>query len=343
MGKKVLITGAAGFIGKHAAERFLKEGWEVTGLDNLNDFTYSAQIKYDRLSSAGLDVKPLDGGAHFLKSGNFSFYYADITDQPSVGALIMDGGFDLILHFSGMTSVSASSLSPQAFFGANVQGFINVLEGIRQLPPEKRPRLVYTSSAAVYGNQIVRTLIDADRNLLTPDSIYGATKCMMETAAQTYANLYGLQSIGLRFFNIYGPFERPDTLLHEIAKGLEQGTELSLYGEGNACRDYMYIDDCLDAVQACCDKWLPEGASSIVVNIGTGSPYKASDLILKLETISGRKLRQKRVPMPKGEIVMLSAGTTRFNQLFGVEPKVSIDEGLKRFWNWHSRYYGQGK
>ncbi|MGN0908898.1 MAG: NAD-dependent epimerase/dehydratase family protein, partial [Succinivibrio sp.] len=264
MAGRILITGAAGFIGRSCVALALERGWDVVGIDNLNDFTYPAQIKYERLSSLGIDRLGLMPGMDHASVPHFDFHVVDCTDAATAGSMIVDGGFDAVVHLAGMTSVSASSLSPEVFFKNNLMGFVNVLEGIRALPAQKRPKFVFASSAAVYGSH-QRALYESDRNLLRPESIYGASKCMMECAAETYARLYGVRSLALRLFNIYGPYERPDTLISDAIRALLTGRPMELYDDGSCARDYMYIDDCVLAIAKSCIQFLPEGKDFDIV------------------------------------------------------------------------------
>ena len=342
--KRVLVTGAAGFIGKHAVAHFLNQGCEVVGIDNLNDFTYPADIKYDRLESIGLEVSGLKEGEQFAQTNNglFTFHEVDVTDSATVQAMIIDGDFDLIVNLAGMTSVSASSLSPQIFFSTNVDGFINVLEGVRILSPTSRPKLLFASSAAIYGNVGDHSLDENDKNLMHPASIYGATKCMIESAAETYARLYGIGSVALRFFNIYGPYERPDTFINDITRALISKQPLYCYDGKDGGHDFMYIDDCIKAVDAIAESEVSDDGSFEVVNIGTQNPISGARLIEILEKISGKKLNKILQERPAGEIFSLSANTQKFQEMFKVKPEISIEEGLKRFYEWYKPYYENG-
>lgn len=338
---KVLVTGAAGFIGKHVVKHYLDMGCEVVGIDNLNDFTYSAVIKYDRLESVGLDTRLLKLGGTYAENGNFTFHVVDVADGPTVIAMIIDGGFDLIVHLSGMTSVSASSLSPTVFFKQNVDGFINVLEGVKALDPASRPKLLWASSAAAYGtSEHVAHFNEDDRNQLNPASIYGASKCMMENAAEVYARLYDVRSVAMRFFNIFGPFERPDTFISNVAYDIIHDETLTYFGDGRASHDFMYIDDCVDAVARIADVWLPERQRYDVVNVGTQEPYSCLELVAMFEEVSGKKMSLASDPdVPAGETNDLSADVSKFRRLYGIAPKVGIREGIARVYAWYREYY----
>ncbi len=336
--KRVLITGAAGFIGIHMVKECLKRGYYVVGIDDLNNFTYSAKIKYDRLSSIGIDVGQLDRSS-YVQTGNLEIQKLDITETPTIKANIIDGNYDLVLHLAGMTSVSASSLSPFVFFKVNVNGFLNVLDGIRDIDPIHRPRFVFASSAAVYGNAQNKKLVEDDKNLIHPDSIYGATKSMCEDAAETYAKLYNMQSLAVRFFNIYGPFARPDTLSNIVTEDLYSGEIIPVYNNGDISHDFMYIDDCIEDLCRICFE-VPETEPKFeAINVGTNSPVAISDFISTLEKLSGRKALIRYEPLPEGEIQSLTADTTKFERIYGKRDYISIGEGLHKYFDWFKAYY----
>lgn len=338
--RKVLVTGAAGFIGKHVVSLFLKKGCEVVGVDNLNDFTYPSTVKFQRLASLGLDVRGIIEGDQFAKYGNFTFHEVDLTDAATFQSMILDGDFDLVVHLAGLTSVSASSLSPESFLTSNVSGFCNVLEGIRMLTPSSRPRLIWASSAAVYGNAEVQPLSEDNKNLLHPTSIYGAGKCMMEDLAETYARLYGVGSIALRFFNIYGPYERPDTFIKDVACALLSNRTMYRYEDKPGVgHDFMYIDDCVTALSTVIEKWPIDEGQFEVYNVGTGRPYSNQEIISVLEKLAEKKLNTVCQEAPMGEIHSLSADTTKFSKTFGFSPKVSLEEGLEHFFKWLRPYF----
>lgn len=333
MAGRILITGAAGFIGRRCVRLAIDRGWDAVGIDNLNDFTYPARIKYERLETLGIDPVALMSGQNHCAMPHFEFHVVDCTDAATIGSMIIDGRFDAVLHLAGMTSVSASSLSPDVFFKNNLHGFVNVLDGIRALPEGDRPKLVFASSAAVYGSH-ERALSEDDQNLLRPESIYGASKCMMECAASTYARLYGVRSLGLRLFNIYGPYERPDTLISDAIRALLTKKPMELYDDGTCARDYMFIDDCAEAIACACASYLPEGRDFDLVNIGTGGAVTAVDLIRELESITGSELSFISERIPSGEIKSLRADARKFREMFGIEPRVRLREGLSRCVDW---------
>ncbi len=333
MAGRILITGAAGFIGRRCVKLARDQGWHVVGIDNLNDFTYPARVKYDRLSGLGVDPVALMSGMTHCSLPDFDFHVVDCTDAATIGSMIVDGNFDTVIHLAGMTSVSASSLSPEVFFKNNLMGFVNVLEGVRALHADERPKLVFASSAAVYGNH-EHPMREGDQNLLEPESIYGASKCMMECAAETYAKLYGVRSLALRLFNIYGPYERPDTLISDAIRALLTSKPMELYDDGTCARDYMFIDDCAEAIARACAQFLPEGRNYDCVNIGTGKAITVIDIIKELESITGRELSFFTQQIPVGEIKSLKADAQKFTRMFNLTQKTSLREGLTRCVRW---------
>ena len=333
--KKVLITGAAGFIGTHLVKAFLSIGWKVVGIDDLNNFTYSAKIKYDRLAYLGIQNPNFDRDPH-VRAGNFDFYKVDVCETPIVKAMIIDGNYNLIIHLAGMTSVSASSLSPFVFFDTIVKGFENVIDGIRDIDKEHRPRFIFASSAAVYGNTRGASLVEDNKNLLHPDSIYGACKCMTEDAAETYAKLYNVRSVALRFFNIYGPFIRPDTLFYISADSLYSGSSIPVYGE--ACHDFMYVGDCINAILKVAFEPAAQESPFETLNIGTADPISIENVIRTFEIQTGRKAQIHKEAVPNGEIQNLTADTTKFNSRYEIRPQTTFEEGVKLFFEWFKDY-----
>ena len=333
--KTVLITGAAGFIGTHLVKAFLDKGWKVVGIDDLNNFTYSTRNKYDRLAFLGINNPNFDRDPH-TRVGAFDFYKVDVCETPIIKAMIIDGNYDLIIHLAGLTSVTASSLSPFVFFDTIVKGFENVIDGIRDICREHRPRFLFASSAAVYGNTKGSSLVENDKNLLHPNSIYGACKCMTEDAAETYAKLYDVRSVALRFFNIYGPFMRPDTLFNIVADSLYSGSPIPVYGD--ARHDFMYIDDCVKAILKIALEPVAEETPFEALNIGTADPISVEKVVRTFEKESGRKAQLRREDVPNGEIQNLTADITKFREQYDLKPQITFEEGVKRYFEWFIEY-----
>lgn len=334
MSKKVLITGVAGFLGMHAALSCLKLGYQVVGVDDLNDFTYGAYLKFDRLSVLGIDAIEL-ARSSYVKKGNFEFHCFDISDIPTVGSMIQDGKFDLILHFASLSSVKAATLSPSVFFNANVKGLEAILEGIRALKNE-RPLLINTSSASVYGDSDTLLLTEDDKNLLKPRSIYATTKLMGEQLCEVYARLYKIKTVSLRIFNVYGPFMRPDTLIFKLQRLMTTHDSLDLYDEGKLTHDFLYIDDFI----ACLQKVMDFDGDKLceVFNIGSGEAISVRDLISKCEKFNNTKIEVYPCQRPLGEDGNLTSCNEKFIRYFDLLPKISLDDGLALFHKWSMAY-----
>ena len=319
-------------------KRLLAEGWQVTGIDDLNYFTYPADIKYARLKYLGINGAALEltGSA---TAGDFSFQQMDVTETPSLKALIIDGNFDLIVHLAGMTSVSASTLSPFIFHSTIVTGLLNVLDGVRDLPPEQRPRLLYASSAAVYGNAPAGLkLSENDRNRLSPGSIYGVCKCMSEELAQTYGRLFGVQALGLRFFNIYGAFSRPDTLAHIVCESLYSDAPIPVYGHGEITHDFMYIDDCIEVLMQMINQRAGNEALTDIINVSDPRPVSIGEFISILGQIADKTPELRLMPLPQGEILSLTADVSHLRELYPGQPQTELHEGLRRYYEWFKAY-----
>ncbi len=340
MAKKILVTGGAGFIGAHLAKVLIDKGYEVVIVDDLNDFTYSAEIKFDRLAWLGFDRGRLRTQM-YVNAERLKFYRIDVTDTPTMRALIIDGSYDAILHMSGYLSLGASQLSPLAFFKTNVRGFLNVADALREIPEKSRPPLLFASSAAIYGNTGNHGMVEDDKNLLHPSSVYGSTKAMMEDAAEIYANFYGVKSVALRLFNIYGPYCRPDTLATIVSKSIIQGDVIPVYNNAQIRHDFMYIDDCVRQILEIMENPAQDEPRFAVYNISNGVPTDIAYFIQVLEKISGKTAMVHLEPIPSGEIQNLIADTEKYLKAYHVKAEISIEEGLKRYFEWFKTYYAE--
>lgn len=335
MCKKVLITGAAGFLGMFAVQNFLSKGCHVVGIDDLNDFTYDAKIKIDRLQALGIDAVSL-AKSSYEKNGNFEFHLFDITDMPTMEAMILDGNFDLIVHLASLSSTIDATLSPSVFIKANVNGFTSILEGLRCLKG-KKPRLIYSSSASVYGNSNV-PLVENDKNLVKPQSIYAVTKQMMEDLASVYANLYGIKSVGMRLFNIIGPMMRPNTLVYKLTKSLVFKESFDLYDNGENYHDFLDIEDFIHYLNIIADANQDLFSNSEVFNIASLENRKVIDIVKRLEVLSGQKLIREDRKTPIGDCGNFIPTMDKFNSLFSFKPQVDFDTSLENFYKWFSEY-----
>ncbi|HXG28426.1 MAG TPA: NAD-dependent epimerase [Nevskiales bacterium] len=332
---RILVTGAAGFIGYHLAERLLARGDEVVGLDNLNDY-YDVRLKQARLQR--LEGRP---GFRFLK--------ADLADRAAMEAAFAQGRFDAVLHMAAQAGVRYSLQHPHAYVQSNLVGFLNVLEGCRQ---QGVGHLVYASSSSVYGAN-TRLPYSVHDNVDHPISLYAASKKANELMAHTYAHLYRLPCTGLRFFTVYGPWGRPDMAYFKFTRAILAGEPIEVYNEGRMRRDFTYIDDIVEGVVRVLDRipqpdpaWSGErpdpGGSNApyrLYNIGNHSPVELERFISILEDALGRKAIRKLLPMQPGDVPSTYADLADLELDTGFAPKTPIEEGLRRFTAWYRAHY----
>jgi UDP-glucuronate 4-epimerase len=332
---RILLTGAAGFIGYHLAERLLARGDEVVGLDNLNDY-YDVRLKQARL--ARLEGKP---GFRFIKT--------DLADRAAMEGVFAQGRFDAVLHMAAQAGVRYSLNHPHAYVQSNLVGFLNVLEGCRQ---QGVGHLVYASSSSVYGAN-TRLPFSVHDNVDHPISLYAASKKANELMAHTYAHLYRLPCTGLRFFTVYGPWGRPDMAYFKFTRAILAGEPIEVYNEGRMRRDFTYIDDIVEGVVRVLDRiprpdpaWSGErpdsGGSNApyrLYNIGNHSPVELERFIAVLETALGRKAMRKLLPMQPGDVPATYADVDDLQRDVGFAPHTPIEEGLARFVAWYRDFY----
>jgi UDP-glucuronate 4-epimerase len=336
---KVLVTGAAGFIGFFTALRLIERGDTVVGIDNLNDY-YDIGLKEGRL--AELNSSPA--------AGRFSFRRVDLADRKAMADVFADGRFDAVINLAAQAGVRYSLENPHAYADSNLVGFLNVLEGCRHHGVE---HLVFASSSSVYGLNETMPFSVHD-NVDHPVSLYAATKKANELMAHTYAHLYAIPSTGLRFFTVYGPWGRPDMSPIKFARAIAEGTPLDVFNYGNHQRDFTYIDDIVEGVLRVLDRppagnaqWSgahPDPGTSRapwrVYNIGNQQPIALMDYIATLERHMGREARKNMLPMQPGDVVATYADVTDLVRDTGYAPSTSLDEGIARFVAWFKEYYG---
>lgn len=332
---KFLVTGAAGFIGYHVAERLLTAGHQVVGIDNLNDY-YDVGLKTARLDR--LADKP-----------GFRFIKLDLADREGMAALFAEHQFQRVIHLGAQAGVRYSLVNPLAYADANLIGHLNVLEGCRL---NKVEHLLYASSSSVYG--LNRKLPFATEDSVDhPVSLYAATKKANELMSHSYSHLYGLPTTGLRFFTVYGPWGRPDMALFKFTKAILAGESIDVYNHGEMHRDFTYIDDITEAIvrlQAVIPQadpsWTVEQGSPAtssapyhVYNIGNNSPVKLMEYITALEQALGVTARKNMLPMQPGDVMDTSADTAELYRDIGFKPETSVEEGVKRFVDWYKAFY----
>lgn len=339
---KVLVTGAAGFIGMHTVLALLARGDEVVGIDNLNDY-YDPQLKHDRL--AHIEAQR----AAWAPGAAFRFEVLDVADQAGVTALFERERFDRVVHLAAQAGVRYSLQNPQAYAQSNLVGFVNVLEGCRH---HGVAHLVYASSSSVYGGNRKMPFAEGDP-VDHPVSLYAATKKANELMAHTYSHLYGLPSTGLRFFTVYGPWGRPDMAPMLFARAILAGEAIKVFNHGQMRRDFTYIDDIVAGVVATLDRvpepddtfdrLAPTAASSWapyrVFNIGHSEPVALLDFIAALEGALGQQAVKDLQPMQPGDVEATYADTARLEDWTGVHPVVPIGEGVARFVAWYRDYF----
>jgi UDP-glucuronate 4-epimerase len=333
---KVLLTGAAGFIGMHVALRLLERGDEVVGLDNLNDY-YDVQLKLDRLAR----LTPHDA---------FRFVRIDVADRAAIAALFDEEGFDRVVHLAAQAGVRYSLKNPDAYVDANIVGFMNILEGCRHGAVK---HLVYASSSSVYGGNTKMPFSEAD-SVDHPVSIYAATKKANELMAHTYSHLYGLPTTGLRFFTVYGPWGRPDMALFLFTRAMLEGRAIDVFNRGDMLRDFTYIDDIVEGVvrtldraaepDAAFDAQAPHPGRSQapyrVFNIGNQGPVKLMDFIQAIERALGIEARKNLLPMQPGDVPATYADVSALTEWTGFTPRTKVIEGVTNFVRWYRDYYG---
>lgn len=322
--KKILVTGAAGFIGFHLSKLLLQKGVTVIGFDNINDY-YDVNLKYARL-------------AILEKFENFTFVKGDLADKTAVDNLFSENKFDIVVNLAAQAGVRYSIENPQVYIESNVIGFFNILEACRNNPVE---HLLYASSSSVYGNQ-QKTPFSTDDDVSKPISLYAATKKSNELMAYTYSHLYGIPSTGLRFFTVYGPYGRPDMAYFSFTQKIMKGETIKIFNDGDMYRDFTYVDDIVKGIEnMLCNP--PEadenGDRATVYNIGNNSPEKLMYFIETLEKALGKTARKEFLPMQPGDVYQTYADVTPLIEKYGFKPSTSIEDGLEKFVEWYKEYY----
>ncbi len=320
---KILVTGAAGFIGYHVSKALCGRGDVVVGIDNLNDY-YEVSLKEARLEQ----LKSLDG---------FSFSKMDIADRADIENLFENQKFDTVINLAAQAGVRYSIENPHAYADSNLVGFLNILEACRH---NEIKHLVYASSSSVYGSNEKVPFSESD-SVDHPVSLYAATKKANELMAHSYSHLYGLRATGLRFFTVYGPWGRPDMSPMIFAKAILNGEPIKVFNYGMHKRDFTYIDDIIDGVIKSLDMNFQGGSEPLnqVFNIGNNKPVELLDFICLLEKGLGRTSEKKLLPMQPGDVETTYADIKRLGDQVGYSPKTSIETGVAKYLAWYKSYY----
>lgn len=333
--KKVLVTGAAGFIGAHLSKKLIENGAEVVGLDNLNDY-YDPQLKKDRMAS-------------LAEGKGFSHVHLELADREGMEKLFQQHEFDAVVNLAAQAGVRYSLINPHSYVDTNMVGFVNILEGCRHSGVK---HLVYASSSSVYGAN-TRMPFSVHDNVDHPVSLYAASKKANELMAHTYSHLFGLPTTGLRFFTVYGPWGRPDMALFLFTKAILEGQPINVFNNGNMERDFTFIDDIVEGVVRVIDK-VPEGdfewqgdspdpATSYcpyrVYNIGNNKKEQLLRYIQVLEECLGKKADKNFMPLQPGDVPATYADVDDLVRDFDYKPDTSIEIGIERFVRWYREYF----
>ncbi len=335
MPQKILVTGAAGFIGSTLSKRLLARGDEVVGLDNLNDY-YEVQLKLDRL--AQLEGQP-----------GFSFVKMNLEDREETKALFEEQKFDKVVNLAAQAGVRYSLINPHAYIESNIVGFTNILEGCRH---NEVKHLVYASSSSVYGAN-TKMPFSIHHNVDHPVSLYAASKKANELMAHTYSHLYDMPTTGLRFFTVYGPWGRPDMALFLFTKAILEDRPIDVFNHGKMKRDFTYIDDIVEGVIRVLDntakpnpEWTgdaPDSGTSYapfrIYNIGNNSPVELLDYIGAIEKALGKKANKNMLPLQPGDVPATYADVDDLVNDVGFKPATPVEKGVQNFVDWYRDYY----
>ena len=334
----VMVTGVAGFIGYHLAERLLKDGYHVVGIDNLNTY-YDVRLKEARLQR----LMPYDG---------FSFIKAELSDKAEMGRIFKDNAFQVVVNLAAQAGVRYSIENPHSYVTSNLVGFVNILEGCRHSDVQ---HLVFASSSSVYGANTGMPF-SVHHNVDHPVSLYAATKKANELMAHTYSHLYGLPTTGLRFFTVYGPWGRPDMALFLFTRAILEGKPIKVFNHGKMMRDFTYIDDIVEGVYRIMGHlpqpeptWSgdrPDPGTSYthykIYNIGNNSPVELMTFIGEIETALGKKAKKEFLDLQPGDGPATYADIDDLIKDVDFKPNTPLATGIRRFVEWYRMYYEQG-
>lgn len=347
---KILVTGAAGFIGFHLAERLASRGDEVVGLDNINDY-YDQRVKYGRLAFSGIDQEEI--GYNLLvrssKHHDYQFIRLDLEEREHIDKLFREERFDAVCNLAAQAGVRYSLSNPGAYVSSNIVGFLNLLEACRHNGVKN---LSYASSSSVYGLNESQPF-SVHQNVDHPVSLYAASKKSNELMAHTYSHLYGISSTGLRFFTVYGPWGRPDMALFIFTKAALEGLPIDVYNYGNMQRDFTYIDDIVEGVVRVIDNpaqpnpsWsgaTPDPGSSSapyrVYNIGNNQPVSLMEFISAIEKSLGITIEKNMLPIQPGDVPSTYADVSELVRDFGYRPETTVQDGVDRFISWYREFF----
>lgn len=347
---KILLTGTAGFIGFHLANRLVARGDEVVGLDIVNDY-YDTKLKYDRLKYAGFCEDDIEYNQLITseKYPNYRFIKLDLEDEENLNALFKAEQFEVVCNLAAQAGVRYSLQNPRAYINSNIIGFINILEACRHNGVK---HLAYASSSSVYGLNEKMPFSTSD-NVDHPVSLYAASKKSNELMAHTYSHLFGLPTTGLRFFTVYGPWGRPDMALFLFTKAILEGKPIQVFNHGNMVRDFTYVDDIVEGLVRVIDHppggnetWNPQQpdpstskAPYKIYNIGNQNPVKLLDFIEAIEQNLGKSAEKEFLPIQPGDVAATAADVSDLVENLGYKPNTSVQTGIEQFVKWYRMYY----
>lgn len=332
---KILVTGAAGFIGSRLMFQLASRGDEVVGIDSINDY-YDVRLKFGRLSECGFKEPYKEGESkESTLLGGCRFIKMSIDDKPSVDKLFKEEAFDKVVNLAAQAGVRYSITNPYAYLQSNIVGFLNILEACRHNGVR---HLVYASSSSVYGLNTKVPYSETDKTD-APVSLYAATKKSNELMAHAYCNLYGISMTGLRFFTVYGPWGRPDMAPMLFAKAISTGETIKVFNGGDMIRDFTYIDDIVEGTIGAIDHEPAPDANGLkyrVYNIGCSNPVKLMDFISEIEGAFGVEAKKEFLPMQPGDVYQTNADTSLLEREIGYKPHTTLHDGIGRFVEWYN-------
>lgn len=333
---KALVTGSAGFIGFHTVNKLLQDGFEVVGLDNINDY-YSPQLKYARLREAGIDEEEVKW-YNLIESkvdSSYRFVRMNLEDKQQLFSLFQSEKFDYVINLAAQAGVRYSIENPDVYVQSNIVGFHYILEACRYFPPK---HLVHASSSSVYGANAKIPFSEEDK-VDSPVSLYAATKKSNELMAHAYSHLYNLPITCLRFFTVYGPWGRPDMAPMLFAKAISESKPIKVFNNGDMERDFTYVEDIVNGVVATVLTDTFEEGKYRVLNIGNGSPVHLNKFITTLEEGIGKPALRNLMPMQPGDVPKTWADQAKLVKITGYTPKIGLAEGLTKFASWFNDYF----
>ncbi len=336
---KILVTGAAGFIGFHTCLKLAKQGHKVYGIDNINDY-YDPKLKFDRLKELGFketETKQFKTEVQSVKFRSLRFSRIDLVDNESIDDLFDQNQFELVCNLAAQAGVRYSIENPKAYIDSNISGFLNILEGCRN---HKVKHLVYASSSSVYGeneNVPFKTTDNVDH----PISLYAATKKGNELMAHTYGHLYDFKTTGIRFFTVYGPWGRPDMAYYLFTDAILKNKPIKVFNNGEMERDFTYIDDIVNGLTMIIEKNIDKREHYKLYNIGNNKTESLQNFITTIEQAIGKAAIKEMLPMQKGDVYRTFASVERLTKDYGYKPDTSIKSGIREFVDWFRVYYNK--